>query len=62
MLQSGACTTIEIGKLVERGLLEKSADQKDRRRVRVRLTENVRKALAGVAPQQRQLTTFSLAA
>jgi MarR family transcriptional regulator, organic hydroperoxide resistance regulator len=55
MLQSGAFTTIEIGKLVEKGLLEKSADQQDRRRVRVRLTERGRKALADVAPHQRQV-------
>src|SRR5262249_27167762 len=55
MLQSGAFTTIEIGKLVEKGLLEKSADQQDRRRVRVRLTEGGRKTLAGAAPHQRQI-------
>jgi MarR family transcriptional regulator, organic hydroperoxide resistance regulator len=55
MLQSGAFPTIEIGKLVEKGLLEKSADQQDRRRVRVRLTERGRKALADVAPHQRQV-------
>jgi DNA-binding MarR family transcriptional regulator len=55
MLQSGAFTTIEVGKLVEKGLLKKSTDQQDRRRVRLRLTEPGRKALADVAPQQRQV-------
>src|SRR5215472_15408964 len=55
MLQSGAFTTIEVGKLVEKGLLEKSADQQDRRRVRLRLTEDGHQALADIAPQQRQI-------
>jgi len=55
MLQSGAFTTIEVGKLVEKGLLKKSTDPQDRRRVRLRLTEPGRKALADVAPQQRQV-------
>jgi MarR family transcriptional regulator, organic hydroperoxide resistance regulator len=55
MLQSGAFTTIEVGKLVEKGLLEKSADQQDRRRVRLRLTEQGRKTLADVAPHQQQV-------
>jgi MarR family transcriptional regulator, organic hydroperoxide resistance regulator len=55
MLQSGAFTTIEIGKLVEKGLLDKSADRQDRRRVRLRLTEQGRKTLADVTPHQRQV-------
>lgn len=55
MRQSGAFTTIETGKLVEKGLLEKSPDLRDRRKVRLRLTEEGRKTLTALTPIQRQI-------
>src|SRR5271169_6844536 len=47
---SGAFTTIEAGKLVDRGLLEKSTDLRDRRRVRLRVKSEGRKVLLSLAP------------
>ena len=55
MRQSGAFTTIEAGKLVEKGLLEKSADLKDRRRVRLRYTAKWQNTLRAVCPYQQQI-------
>lgn len=55
MRQSGAFTTIETGKLVEKGLLEKSVDLKDRRRVRLRITEKWAKALRSLRSHQCQI-------
>jgi DNA-binding MarR family transcriptional regulator len=55
MRQSGAFTTIETGKLVDRGLLEKSADLHDRRRVRLRVTEAGREVLRSLTSYQRQV-------
>jgi DNA-binding MarR family transcriptional regulator len=55
MRQSGAFTTIETGKLVERGFLEKSPDRKDRRRVRLRLTPEGRTVLTSLTRFQRQI-------
>ncbi|MGH7905343.1 MAG: MarR family winged helix-turn-helix transcriptional regulator [Candidatus Binataceae bacterium] len=52
---SGAFVTIETGKLTARGLLEKTTDSRDRRRVRVRLTAAGGKTLASLAPRQRQV-------
>ncbi len=51
---SGAFTTIETGKLVDRGLLEKLPDARDRRRVRLRVTSEGRKLLLSLTPYQRQ--------
>jgi DNA-binding MarR family transcriptional regulator len=51
---SGAFTTIETGKLVERALLEKLPDAVDRRRVRLRVTSAGRKLLLSLTPYQRQ--------
>jgi MarR family transcriptional regulator, organic hydroperoxide resistance regulator len=58
---SGAFTTIETGKLVDKGLLEKSADLRDRRRVRLRLTSGGRKVLLSLAPYQRQINDVAFA-
>jgi DNA-binding MarR family transcriptional regulator len=58
---SGAFTTIEAGKLVDKGLLEKSADLRDRRRVRLRLTSGGRKLLLSLAPYQRQVNDTAFA-
>jgi len=55
MRQSGAFTTIETGKLVEKGLLEKSPDLRDRRKVRLRLTEEGRKTLSSLTLVQQQI-------
>ncbi|HLW70482.1 MAG TPA: MarR family transcriptional regulator [Candidatus Binataceae bacterium] len=55
MRQSGAFTTIETGKLVEKGLLEKSADLKDRRRVRLRITDAGRDLLSSLVVYQRRV-------
>jgi DNA-binding MarR family transcriptional regulator len=58
---SGAFTTIEAGKLVDKGLLEKSADLRDRRRVRLRVTSSGRKLLVSLAPYQRQVNDLAFA-
>lgn len=55
MRQSGAFTTIETGKLVEKGLLDKSPDLKDRRRVRLRCTPKWRESLRTLAPNQQRI-------
>ena len=55
MRQSGAFTTIETSKLVEKGLLDKAADLKDRRRVRLRVTEKARSVIESLASYQRQI-------
>jgi DNA-binding MarR family transcriptional regulator len=52
MRRSGAFITIEAGKLVRDGLLEKAADPKDRRRVLLRLTRLGQARLATLAPDQ----------
>ena len=49
---SGAFVTIEIGKLVKRGLLTKRPDPKDRRRVSLRTTAKGRNLLNSLAPTQ----------
>jgi len=56
---SGAFTTIEIGKLVEKGLLAKSADLRDRRRVRLRITPEGRKVLLSLLPYQRRVNDLA---
>ena len=58
---SGAFTTIETGKLVDRGLLDKSTDLRDRRRVRLRVTSDGRKLLLSLAPYQRQVNDAAFA-
>jgi DNA-binding MarR family transcriptional regulator len=58
---SGAFTTIETGKLVDKGLLKKSADLRDRRRVRLRVTSAGRKVLLSLAPYQRQINDTAFA-
>jgi MarR family transcriptional regulator, organic hydroperoxide resistance regulator len=55
MRQSGAFTTIETGKMVQKGLLDKFADLKDRRRVRMRVTEAGRNQMNGLAPYKRRI-------
>ena len=55
MRQSGAFTTIETSKLVEKGLLEKSTDLKDRRRVRLRITDIGRERLRSLAAHQQRV-------
>jgi DNA-binding MarR family transcriptional regulator len=55
MRQSGAFTTIEVGKLVDKGLLDKNPDLKDRRRVRLRVTDQGRSVLESLAPVQRRI-------
>ncbi|WP_158967446.1 MarR family winged helix-turn-helix transcriptional regulator [Chachezhania sediminis] len=48
--QSGAFITIEVGKLVQAGLLSKTPDPRDRRRVRLALTALTRDKLARTSP------------
>jgi DNA-binding MarR family transcriptional regulator len=55
MRQSGAFTTIETSKLVDKGLLEKSADLTDRRRVRLRITEAGSELVRSLATYQRRI-------
>ena len=52
---SGAFVTIEVGKLVKRGLIDKEIHPDDRRRVLLTLTAAGRAALAALAPMQRQV-------
>ncbi len=55
MRQSGAFTTIEVGKLVEKGILEKSVDPKDRRRVRLKITEEGARVIRSLGSYQRRI-------
>jgi DNA-binding MarR family transcriptional regulator len=59
---SGAFTTIEAGKLVEKGLLDKSPDRHDRRRVRLRVTNEGRRVLLSLVPFQRQVNDIAFGA
>jgi MarR family transcriptional regulator, organic hydroperoxide resistance regulator len=52
MQRSGAFITIEAGKLVRLGLVEKTVDARDRRRVLLRLTQAAHARLAALAPTQ----------
>jgi len=49
---SGAFITIESGKLVKQGLLTKTPDPSDRRRVSLRSTAKARRLLESLAPTQ----------
>ncbi len=55
MQRSGAFITIEAGKLVKLGLLDKRADQADRRRVLLCLTAAGHARLASLAPTQTEV-------
>ena len=50
--RSGAFITIESGKLVERGVLQKAADPADGRRVLLQTTRKCREILQRLAPYQ----------
>jgi DNA-binding MarR family transcriptional regulator len=52
---SGSFTTTLVGKLIDRGLVEKTVDLDDRRRVRLRVTQAGHDLLATLAPVQRQV-------
>lgn len=52
---SGAFVTIETGKLIKRGLLEKRANPDDRRRVLLRVTPEGDRQLRALAPVQRDI-------
>ena len=52
---SGSFLTIVSGQLVKRGLVEKSTNPQDRRRVHLRVTEQGRDLLEGLAPIQRDV-------
>jgi DNA-binding MarR family transcriptional regulator len=52
---SGAFVTIEVGKLVKQGLINKVVHPEDRRRVLLTVTNAARLALADLAPMQRQV-------
>ncbi|ESR23443.1 MarR family winged helix-turn-helix transcriptional regulator [Lutibaculum baratangense] len=49
---SGAFVTLEVGRLVKKGLVSKRPSTTDRRRVRLSVTEKARRLLAGLAPTQ----------
>jgi DNA-binding MarR family transcriptional regulator len=51
---SGAFVTTETNKLVRMSLLEKSPDENDRRKVRLRVTATATRLLRTLAPLQRQ--------
>jgi MarR family transcriptional regulator, organic hydroperoxide resistance regulator len=53
--RSGAFITIEVGKLIKLGLLEKSADPLDRRRVSLKVTPLGHRRLVDLAPAQRRV-------
>jgi len=53
--RSGAFVTVETGKLVGAGLVEKGSDINDGRRVLLRLTPEGNKRLADLAPIQRSI-------
>lgn len=52
---SGAFITIETGKLIKRGVLEKRANPEDRRRVLLRVTAEGDSRLRALAPVQRDI-------
>lgn len=52
---SGSFLTIVSGQLAKRGLVEKSTNPQDRRRVHLRVTEQGREMLEGLAPIQRDV-------
>lgn len=52
---SGSFVTIVSGQLAKRGLVEKSTNPQDRRRVHLRVTEKGRDLLEGLAPIQRDV-------
>jgi DNA-binding MarR family transcriptional regulator len=52
---SGPFVTVEVGKLVSMGLVEKADDPSDRRKVSLSLTDEARARLAELAPTQRQV-------
>lgn len=52
---SGSFLTIVTGQLAKRGLVEKSTNPQDRRRVHLRVTEKGRELLEGLAPIQRDV-------
>lgn len=52
---SGSFLTIVSGQLAKRGLVEKSTNPQDRRRVHLRVTEKGRELLEGLAPIQRDV-------
>lgn len=52
---SGPFVTVEVGKLVSAGLVAKTADPTDGRKVSLTLTDEARRRLAGLAPTQRQV-------
>lgn len=52
---SGPFVTVEIGKLVGMGLVDKAGDPSDRRKVSLSLTDEARTRLAELAPKQRQV-------
>jgi DNA-binding MarR family transcriptional regulator len=53
--RSGAFITVEAAKLVERGVLEKSPDPEDGRRVRLRLARKGEETMRRMAPVQQQV-------
>jgi len=59
--RSGAFVTIESGKLVAAGLLEKLSDAADGRRVLLRLTQSGHKCLMELAPVQRSINDLLFA-
>ena len=52
---TGALVTIETGKLVKLGLVEKRQNPADKRRVLLTITGRTRELLRGLAPSQRQV-------
>lgn len=52
---TGALVTIETGKLVKLGLVEKRQNPGDKRRVLLTITDRARDLLRGLAPSQRQV-------
>lgn len=52
---SGSFLTIVTGQLAKRGLVEKSTNPQDRRRVHLRVTDKGRELLEGLAPIQRDV-------
>jgi len=53
--RSGAFITIEANKMVAQGLLEKAADPRDGRRVRLQLTSKAQLLLEKMAPYQQRI-------
>jgi len=52
---SGAFVTIETGKLAKLGLINKTKDPKDRRRVNLKITGRGKQLLVGLAPIQQEV-------